>query len=349
MRWIPWLTSVSLLLGTACSKRDAEGSCPPGSLRIGGECVRLCANDLECEAGRICADGTCVPGDRPAPRITALDGDGADLCPDAPSTHCVATGLWVSGENLEGGAFALTTSPGGTRTPLTVLAVEAGRVHVGTIDPTTFPAGGYVLSAANAAGSADQGLTFLQGPPGPAMTPNDMIAHINTGSTTLNFARLAGVAPLSHTHGAADLTALPSHSHGVADLDVPGICAATCTGACQSCSGAGVCQPLDDRAQHGCTSGFVCVRGECEQQIVILVNELAGTCDSLCSSHAGGRPCVDVGIDEAGTDDRSMAAGPASCQTYAAACATAMTWDGLAGPTCSHHRYGLWTNCRCSF
>ncbi len=323
----------ALVLG--CTNGTPARDCPPGSVFVSDRCVVICAHDLDCGEGEICAEGLCAAGVRAAPRITAVDGDGEGLCPDAPGTHCVAGGLWVSGENLDGGLFALAVD-GGARTELSVLAREGGRARVGPIAPATFPTGDYVLTVTNAAGSADQGVTFLQGPPGPDMTADELIVHINTGAATIAFARLANVAPLAHTHGASD-------------LDLPGLCAALCTGPCQSCSAAGACLALDDRAQHGCTDGFVCVRGECEQRVMILVNELAGTCDALCALHAGGRPCVDVGIDEAGTNDQSMAAGPASCQTYAAQCSTAMAWDGLAGPTCTHHRYGNWTNCRCSF
>jgi hypothetical protein len=165
-----------------------NSECAGGQICSSGACVALCNGDGECAGGEICANNVCAPGQRTTPNIAGVDGDGTELCLDTPTSHCIVGGIVVTGDNLDGADFTLGSLALIARTGRTDTRVE--------LDLYDARDGVYTLTARNAAGSDQQEVQLLQGPPGENFTPtaNQLVDSINTASNTINILRVP------HTH-----------------------------------------------------------------------------------------------------------------------------------------------------
>lgn len=200
--------------GAKISTGACTPDCPGGTICLKGQCIHVCNADLDCTTGLICTEGMCVTGTRGTPTLTGFDGDGTAVCPDAGGTHCIATGMLVTGTNLEGARFSLRPATG-TDIPLTVTSqTEAGAV---LSLPSTIPPAGYTLVAVNQAGNAQQVLTLLQGPkgdpgqdgqPGLSFTlPYSSGSYSNAASPAMSLQNAAtGGVALQVTQGAVDFS-----------------------------------------------------------------------------------------------------------------------------------------------
>ncbi len=204
------------VLALACSGNTPSGGgqcsgnkdCDPGQVCSSGACISLCRTDRDCGADRVCDDGVCVAGVRSSPRIDAVDGDGTVVCPDAAGTHCIAAGLLVLGDNLEGATFTLS----GSGAPVELVARDGAIATSVALELPDVAPGTYTLTAANGAGSADQALQLLQGPPGPDLTPNQLVDRVNQATNVIAVQRLpvgvgaTDVAAGNHVHAASAIT-----------------------------------------------------------------------------------------------------------------------------------------------
>jgi Cys-rich repeat protein len=217
MRLLMAVTGVVCTAALGCSGKSPESGCransdcAPGEVCSNGRCEQVCVTDFQCPEGQICPAGVCVDGQSLAPEITGVDGDGSLFCPAANNTHCMTTGLWVTGANLEGAAFTLL--PQGSPTEVTVeIAGDGSSTRKHLVLPAETAAGFYTLVASNRSGSADQVLQLLQGEPGPQLTPNELVAELNQATVDLDVGVLpvgttsAHVALGSHTHDGSEIT-----------------------------------------------------------------------------------------------------------------------------------------------
>lgn len=281
---------IACLAGAGCSSNTAgsgcggNASCEAGEVCVSDACVPLCDSDVQCEPGLVCEDSLCVSGEREQPQINALDGDDSLVCPDANGTHCMAGGFIVDGNNLLGALFTLEPRPGGT--PIDLMVRAGGSANQVRLVLADVAPGQYTLHAVNQAGSDQTDLTLLQGPPGPDLTANQLVDHINTATRYLGFGILpVGAGPTQvaagdhdhvHGHDTDDITSgtlsagrLPvgtgssdvaagDHGHGPdISCDVTGNCSQVCIGSdCRSS------WPVNDARQYvhwgatGCASGY---------------------------------------------------------------------------------------------
>ncbi len=215
-RWSAKTVVVLVSLAVGCSSSTPTGDacrtnadCAAGRACISDRCVMLCAADRDCAAGEICRENLCLTGVRAGlPRIDQLDGDSAAVCPTANNSHCIATAMVVSGEHLDGSSFMLTAASGGGTFPLAVRPPASDTRAI--VELGGVPAGDYLLTVANGAGSVDQAVTLLQGEQGPEgppgsdadLTGDEILGRLNTSATgTLNANRIG-----AHTHHVDTLT-----------------------------------------------------------------------------------------------------------------------------------------------
>ncbi|MBI3178993.1 MAG: hypothetical protein HYZ27_04990, partial [Deltaproteobacteria bacterium] len=210
---------LSLALGAAalaCNKQELSGcsvnaDCPSGNICEKGTCYELCDDDLDCVVGFICNGDFCERGEREPPTIERVTGNGTANCPQARDGLCFADGLIVYGTNLTGSQFSLNSLTGGLSFSL-ALGARREATRMDLFLPPDLVEDDYLLVAMNSAGEAQATTNILQGEPGvPAnmsgdevvdlinQTPytsrivtqrlpvaNDLITHLNTGSTQLD-------------------------------------------------------------------------------------------------------------------------------------------------------------------
>lgn len=200
-RQAPLATTVLWVLflfvsATGCKDRApaealcGESICEAGQVCIDSECRAICVRDTQCTEGKICQDDVCTPGSRPAPVLASIDGDFPNVCEDTPGRHCVATGLLVAGQNLEGAEFRWARLDGGGEGDLLEAEFLADANGAKLVLPETTAPGQYRLSVINKAGDDQQPLELLQGVPGPDLTADELVERINQASVTLNEAVL---------------------------------------------------------------------------------------------------------------------------------------------------------------
>ncbi len=213
------VAALATLFMSACSEKTtggndglADGECAENSDCESGQvcnvdtCESVCGFDTDCESAQICSASVCVVGDRPDPKITALDGDGTVICPDADGTHCMAGGIVLTGENFEGAVVELHQGSA-TGNILGTLNIRGGATDTSmTVDLIDVAEGVYYLTVTNNAGSADQAIQLLQGPPGPDLTANELVSRINSATSVID----AGVLPVGT---AATDVAAGDHAH----------------------------------------------------------------------------------------------------------------------------------------
>lgn len=207
-----WLSLHGCLSGRPAGTCATSSDCKSGHLCVARACVPVCDVDEQCASGQICVDGACAPGAPRTPEVTAVDGDDPErLCPDAGGGHCIATGITVTGGRLLDATFYLLSDAG----RVLALAPAADRTDTRArlpLAPDTEP-GTYTLFAANTYGSAALTVSLLQGPPGPALTPDQLVDAVNSASRLIAVERLPvgtvhdSVAAGDHAHEAADTTA----------------------------------------------------------------------------------------------------------------------------------------------
>ncbi len=152
--------------GSECMKQDCGGArdCSAGFLCIDKDCRAACVDYHDCGGGESCPSGTCVGG--AVPSLTQVSGNGAEACPQATLGRCMADGMIATGTNLHGATFTLE---GDSSFQLARLdAASDSDTQVALALPAGLTEGSYTLRAVNAAGSALQQVSVLQGPPGPA-------------------------------------------------------------------------------------------------------------------------------------------------------------------------------------
>ncbi len=207
---------MGLALGVAavgCSKNDVSGcevnaDCPSGDICKDGVCYELCDDDLDCVVGFVCNGTYCERGKRLPPTIDHVTGNGSASCPQAEDGLCFTNGLVVYGTNLAGSAFSLNSTTGGASYSLAP-GTRREDTRMDVLLPLDLVADTYLLVAMNSAGEAQLITNILQGEPA-NMTgdqvvdrvnqapytsrfvtqrmpvANDLIAHLNTGSSQLD-------------------------------------------------------------------------------------------------------------------------------------------------------------------
>ncbi len=187
-----WLASVALGAASACgggsasSRCDGNSDCDAGYACVGGACAKLCRSSLECPQGETCQGPVCKAGSSLAPQLMGVDGDGIANC--TGGSHCVDTGLRAYGSNLSGALFTLQ-KVGGSTVSLTP-ALGGSDTEALLPLPANVEVGSHVLTAANQAGANQTTFDFIQGPPGPDKTPNELLDSINLATNTLSVQRL---------------------------------------------------------------------------------------------------------------------------------------------------------------
>ncbi|MCK5691078.1 hypothetical protein KAI87_17475, partial [Myxococcota bacterium] len=187
-----------------CTTNDA---CGAGEICNDGECISICYTDDGCDENLICENSLCVEGQRAEPDIQSVNGDGTSNCPDTLGKACIFSGIIVAGVNLSGASFFWQKS--GTSTAVDLVARSgASAMLVGFDLPSDTEPGAYTLTVTNAAGTDQQSVELLQGPPGPDLTADEMVTRLNTASTKLGFSIFptgvgaTDVATGNHTHDA---------------------------------------------------------------------------------------------------------------------------------------------------
>ena len=257
------LIPAALVSLSACSRKDTSGcaqntDCPDGHVCLSDKCEQVCAVDSDCAAGRYCDGEICIAGRRESPVISGITGNGdPGACLAATGKNCLGTAIVVTGSNLGGSSFLLASSlPNGPQYTLT--PALGGRVQDAVVDlvPTTGGSslvfGQYLLTATNAAGTAQAEVEMLKGDKGDkgdqgdkgdpgsiaSLTGNDIVFAINDTETTLQIlaARVAGgggggtrytydnstnvtTTPITHDRMVVKLNGLNS---GPATLDLKG-------------------------------------------------------------------------------------------------------------------------------
>jgi hypothetical protein len=203
----------ALFASLAACSRNAGGcavntDCPDGHVCLSDRCEQICSTDADCVAGRYCDGEICIIGRRDSPVISGVTGNGdANACLVATGKPCLGTAFVVTGSNLGGSAFKLVSSlPNGPQYNLTV--APGGRLQdavvdlVPSISGPVLQEGSYLLTATNAAGSAQAPVDLLKGEKGDKGDPgsianlagDDIVSAINDSTTTLQIlaARVAG-------------------------------------------------------------------------------------------------------------------------------------------------------------
>ncbi|MCK5690667.1 tail fiber protein [Myxococcota bacterium] len=161
-----------LMMSSACSNKAASSNgdcqdnadCASGQVCFNDACQNICNSDSQCSDGNICVNSLCSEGERSEPNIIAVDGDANELCPDAPGTKCIQTGLLVSGANLEGSLFTLSSTTDSNRFEVSLFSGSTDTLA--HLELPNIAPGNYTLTATNAAGSDQESLTLLQGQQG---------------------------------------------------------------------------------------------------------------------------------------------------------------------------------------
>ncbi len=190
----------------ACSKQQANNSCPGGDIFLDGACRTVCESDQDCKVvGEVCLSSACLPCStcRQPPQVTDINGRGLPDGGGHAANHFLNT-LVLSGENLDG--VAVTLSGGAFAGELLTLCGTPSSTEVEVLLPDSVREDTqYTLTVANQSGSCTASVTLLQGAQGIEGPPGTYTigSGLNLSGSTLSvvFGQTSGtVAAGDHMH-----------------------------------------------------------------------------------------------------------------------------------------------------
>lgn len=164
---------------------NATSECPSGEVCQNKICAKTCDSTTICPGGYSCQNGLCVTGATGAPEIASVSGMSTETCDGSP---CIGAGFVVAGAHLANTTFTIS-GPDGDATSYEMKRVNsAGDDNSAELTPVfprrkiDFTEGRYILTAVNQAGSDTSNVQLLRGEAGPALTADQIIDKINTGT-----------------------------------------------------------------------------------------------------------------------------------------------------------------------
>ncbi len=192
---VMWALTFSVALGgliSACggsnkvAQCNATSECPSGEVCQNKICAKTCDSTTICPGGYSCQNGLCVTGATGAPQIASVSGMSTETCEGG--SPCIGAGFVVAGAHLANTTFTIS-GPDGDATSYEMKRVNsAGDDNSAELTPVfprrkvDFTEGRYILTAVNQAGSGTSNVQLLRGEAGPALTADQIIDKINTGT-----------------------------------------------------------------------------------------------------------------------------------------------------------------------